>query len=61
MADLVAKIEYFLDKNNRANLDLLGENLYNKVINNFAIKDLVKKYEQVYLSLIKKYENTSSK
>lgn len=61
LADLVAKIEYFLDKNNRANLDLLGENLYNKVINNFAIKDLVKKYEQVYLSLIKKYENTSSK
>lgn len=61
LADLLAKIEYFLDKNNRANLDLLGENLYNKVINNFAIKDLVKKYEQVYLSLIKKYENTSSK
>lgn len=61
LADLVAKIEYFLDKNNRVNLDLLGENLYNKVINNFAIKDLVKKYEQVYLSLIKKYENTSSK
>lgn len=61
LADLVAKIEYFLDKNNQANLDLLGENLYNKVINNFAIKDLVKKYEQIYLSLIKKYENTSSK
>lgn len=59
--DLVKKIEYFLDKNNRNILDNLGENLYTKVINDFAISKLIKKYEQVYLELIKKYENTTSK
>ncbi len=59
--DLTKKIEYFLDKNNRKALDILGENLYTKVVNNFAISKLIKKYEQVYLSLIKKYENITSK
>lgn len=59
LSDLVSKIEYFLDLQNREELDNLGENLYNKVVNDFAIKKLIKKYEQLYLSLLKKHENTS--
>ena len=59
--DLAKKIEYFLDNNNRSNLDILGENLYSKVMAEFNISKLIKKYEQIYLELIKKYEDTTSK
>lgn len=60
LSDLVSKIEYFLEEKNRAQLNVLGENLYNKVMNDFSISKVVKDYEQVYLSLMKKYENITS-
>ena len=51
VSDLTEKINYFLNPNNREKLDFLGENLYNRVVSDFDIKKMIKKYEEVYLSL----------
>ncbi|HOZ53138.1 MAG TPA: glycosyltransferase [bacterium] len=51
--DLARKLDYFLDFNNRKNLDTLGDNLFDYIINKFDIKKVASQYESVYLNLVK--------
>lgn len=51
--DLVKKIDYFLDSKNKKDLIVLGDNLFNYIIDKFDIKKVASQYESVYLNLIK--------
>lgn len=48
---LASKIDYLIDHQTEARV--LGVNLYNKVIKNFDVVNMVRQYELVYRSLIK--------
>lgn len=49
--DLIKKLNYFLDKKNEVDLKKMGLNLNKLVLNNFAISEITKKYENLYLNL----------
>lgn len=51
--DLTQKLNYFFDSKNKNELDFLGENLYNFIIEKFDVKKITKQYEDLYLNLIK--------
>jgi glycosyltransferase involved in cell wall biosynthesis len=53
LSDLVKKLNYFLDFKNKEELDSLGLNLNNYILDKFDIKRVASQYENVYLSLIK--------
>jgi glycosyltransferase involved in cell wall biosynthesis len=60
LSDLVDKLNYFLDPQNKEQLKGWGENLYKMVVENFSIQKITKEYENLYLNLINNYEDTSS-
>ncbi len=49
--DLKKKLNYFFDDNKKEDLDILGENLYKLVEQEFDIKKIAEKYESLYLNL----------
>lgn len=60
LMDLVDKLNYFLDLQNKEQLKVWGENLHKMVVENFSIQKVTKEYENLYLNLIDNYENTAS-
>lgn len=50
--DLTKKLNYFLDFKNKEDLNKLGDNLFNYIVDKFDIKKVAKQYENVYLNLI---------
>ncbi|MDD3711061.1 MAG: glycosyltransferase [Patescibacteria group bacterium] len=55
--DLVNNLNYFLDDKNKEQLLVWANNLKELVKNNFSIKKITQQYEDLYLSLIKVYED----
>ncbi|MFA5420403.1 MAG: glycosyltransferase [Patescibacteria group bacterium] len=53
LEDLKKKLKYFFDKKNKEKLEVMANNLNKEVIKNFDIKVIAKKYEDLYLDLIK--------
>jgi len=53
LSDLVKKLDHFLNLKNKKELDNLGLNLNNYILDKFDIKKVTNQYENVYLSLIK--------
>lgn len=51
--DLKDKLEYFFDKDNKSEIDKMARNLNKKVVEDFNIEVIAKKYEKLYLDLIK--------
>jgi glycosyltransferase involved in cell wall biosynthesis len=49
--DLKKKLNYFFDDNKKEGLNILGENLYKLVEQEFDIRRIAKKYENLYLNL----------
>lgn len=50
--DLILKLEYFFDNQNKENLKVMSDNLYNFVKKEFDIKVVSQKYTNLYLSLL---------